>query len=141
MATKDAFSTEEWQTLEFAMTDTMAYLSVVDPGFWEAFKEAGHAGSFVAGQATEAPNLLVRDLAHGMRPKSDETLKASPANVETPTLVRVHEATLLVAEKAPEDLAAFKSFILGIAEAVAEASKGVSPVEADAIAKLTEALG
>ena len=141
MATKDAFSTEEWQTLQYAMTDTMAYLSVVDPGFWESFKEAGHAGRFVAGQATDAPNLLVRDLAHDMRPKSDETLKASPANVETPTLVRVHEAALLVAEKAPEDIDAFKAFILGIADAVAEASNGVSPVEADAIAKITMALG
>ena len=141
MATKDAFSTEEWQTLEFAMADTMAYLSVIDPGFWEAFKEAGHAGRFVADQATKAPNLLVRDLGHSMRPKSDETLKASPANVETPTLVRVHEAALLVADRAPEDIDAFKAFILGIADAVAEASKGVSPVEADAIAKITLALG
>jgi hypothetical protein len=141
VATKDAFSTEEWQTLEFAMTDTMAYLSVADPGFWEAFKEAGHAGRFVANQATDAPNLLVRDLAHSMRPKSDQTLIASPGNVETPTLARVHDAALLVADKAPEDIGAFKAFILGIADAVAEASKGVSPIEADAIAKITEALG
>jgi len=141
MATKDAFSAEEWQTLEFAMSDTMTYLSVIDAGLWDAIREAGHAGHFVADQATSAPNLLVRDLAHSVRPKSDETLTASPANIETPTLVRVHEAALLIAEKAPEDLAAFKAFILGVADAVAGASKGVSPVEADAIAKLTEALG
>ena len=141
MATKDAFSAEEWQTLEYAMSDTMAYLSVIDPGFWDAFKEAGHAGRFVADQAQGAPNLLVRDLAHGLRPKSDDALKAMPANIETPTLARVREATLLIADKAPEDIAAFKAFILGIADAIAEASGGVSAIEADAIARLTEALG
>ena len=41
----------------------------------------------------------------------------------------------------PEDLEAFKSFILGIAETVADASDGVSGAEAGAIARLTAALG
>jgi hypothetical protein len=141
MATKDAFTAEEWQILEYAMTDTMAYLSVIDPGFWDSFKEAGHAGRFVANQSTDAPNLLVRDLAHGLRPKRDETLTATAGSVESPTLWRVSEAAALVAQKAPEDVAAFKAFILGIADAVAEASGGISAVEAGAIAKITEALG
>jgi hypothetical protein len=140
MATKSAFTPGEWETLQFAMTDTMAWLSVVDPGFWALMKEAGHAGRFVAEQASDAPNLLVRDLAHDVYAKRDDTLVSSPGNVELPTLARVDAASRLVAEKAPEDLEAFKSFIIGIAEAVAEASNGVSGAEAGAIAKLERAL-
>ena len=141
MATKSSFTPEEWETLQFAMTDTMAWLSVVDPGFWALMKEAGHAGRFVAEQASDAPNLLIRDLAHDVHAKRDETLVERPGEVEAPTLARVHAAAQIVADKAPEDLEAFKSFILGIAETVADASDGVSGAEAGAIARLTAALG
>ncbi len=124
-----------------ASTDTIMYLSLVDPGFWEAFKEAGHAGKFVASQAADAPSLLIRDLAHDARAKYEKEEKPNAANLETPTLEHVTEAVAIVAEKAPEDLDAFKAFILGLADSVAEASNGVSELEAGAIDKIRAALG
>ena len=51
------------------------------------------------------------------------------------------EAVAIVAEKAPEDLDAFKAFILGLADSVASASNGTSGPEAGAIDKLKAALG
>jgi hypothetical protein len=54
---------------------------------------------------------------------------------------RVREAAALVAAKCPDDLDAFRSFILGIAQATAEAVKGVGPNEAAAIETLKAALG
>ena len=141
MATKDTFTAEEWQALQMASTDTILYLSLVDPGFWETFKEAGHAGKFTASQAVEAPSLLIRDLAHDARAKYDKQDKPNPANIEAPTLEHVSAAAAIVAEKAPEDLDAFKAFIMGLADSVAGASNGVSGVEADAVEKIKAALG
>ena len=40
MATKADFTEAEWQTLEWAVSDTMTYLSLADPGVWDTFKEA-----------------------------------------------------------------------------------------------------
>lgn len=141
MATKDAFTAEEWQALQMASTDTIMYLSLVDPGFWDSFKEVGHAGRFVASQVSEAPSLLIRDLAHDARAKYDKEDKPNPSNLETPTLAHVTAAVAIVAEKAPEDLAAFKAFILGLADSIAEAANGVSGVETGAIEKIKAALG
>lgn len=141
MATKDAFTPEEWHALQLASSDTMAYLSMADPGFWDSFKEAGHAGKFVASQASEAPSLLIRDLAHDARTKYEKDEKPGPANLESLTLEAVSAAVAIVAEKAPEDLAAFKGFILGLANAVAEAANGTNDLEAGAIEKITAALG
>ena len=49
MATKADLTEVEWQTLQWAVADTMAYLSMADPGFWEMFKEASGAAKYVAG--------------------------------------------------------------------------------------------
>lgn len=141
MATQADFTEAEWQTIKYAMLDTMTYLSVVDPGFWDALKEAGHTGRFVAGEAEGSPSLLVRDLAHDIHSRRDADHALNPANIETPTLERVSQASAIVALKAPEDLDAFRSFILGIAETVASADGDVVPVEMHAIEKVRAALG
>ncbi len=54
---------------------------------------------------------------------------------------RVREAAGVVAAKAPDDLAAFKAFIIGVARTTAEATKGVNEDEAAAIKNLEAALG
>jgi hypothetical protein len=141
MAVKADFTEAEWSTLKHAMLDTMTYLSVVDPGFWDTLKEAGHASRFIAGEAGSSASLLVRDLAHDVRGTKDADRSLTPANIETPTLEAVTQAAAIVAEKAPEDLEAFRSFILGIAETVADADKDVVPAEMHAIEKIRAALG
>jgi hypothetical protein len=141
MATKDSFTAEEWQALQMASTDTIMYLSLIDPGFWDSFKEAGHAGKFVASQVSDAPSLLIRDLAHDSRAKYEKEDKPNTANLETPTLEHITAAAAIVAEKAPEDLDAFKAFILGLADSVASAANGTSELEAGAIDKIKVALG
>ena len=141
MAVKADFTEAEWQTLRYAMLDTMTYLAVVDPGFWDLLREAGHAGRFIAGEADGSVSLLVRDLAHDVRGARDADHSLNPANIETPTLERLALASAIVAEKAPEDLAGFRSFILGIAETIADADGDVVPVEMHAIEKVRAALG
>lgn len=140
MVTKADFAHEEWQTLKYAMFDTLAYMSIVQSGFLDAFREAGQAGRFIAEEATGGPSELVRELAHDVREADGRDQNLNPANIETPTLERLAAASALLARKAPEELSAFRMFILGIAETVAEAAGGVSPAEMHAIEKVRAAL-
>ena len=48
MSSKELFTEDEWHILQWAVTDTMAYLAVADHGFWDTFKEATAAAKFMA---------------------------------------------------------------------------------------------
>lgn len=141
MASKTDFTAEEWQVLQWAVTDTMAYVAMADPGFWDQFKEATAAAKYITASKTTSTSQLVRDLAGDIHAKRDKEVSSNPADVAGEVAQRVSEASKLVAEKDADELEAFKAFILGIAQATAEAAKGVDPNESDAIAKITEALG
>jgi hypothetical protein len=141
MATRTAFTATEWQTLQWAVTDTMAYLTLADPGFWDTFKEASAGAKFLAGARTYGQNVLVRELAADIRMDRDRALAGNPADVAGTAAARVREAAQIVAGKAPEDLDAFKAFVLNVAKATAQGAKGVAPSEADAIARIEAALG
>jgi hypothetical protein len=141
MASKGEFTEVEWQTLQWAVSDTMAYLAMADPGFWEMFKEASGAARYIAGIKASGENALVRELAGDVKAKRDKAVTGNPADVAGEVIGRVSEAVKIVADKAPEDLDAFKGFVIGVAKATAEAAKGTGPTEAAAIAKLEAALG
>jgi hypothetical protein len=141
MAAKADFTEVEWQTLQWAVTDTMAYLSMADPGVWEMFKEASGAARYIAGIKASGENVLVRELAGDIKTKRDKAVSGNPADVSGEVIARVSEAVKIISGKAPEDLDAFKRFIIGVAKATAEAAKGTGPTEAAAIAKLQAALG
>jgi len=141
MATKADYSAEEWQILQWATMNTMAYLSLADPGFWDSFKEATGAAKFLAAQKDSSTNLLVRDLAGDVKTKRDKEATSNPTTLADEVTARVSEAVAIVAEKDPADVDAFKTFILGLAEATAAAVDGVGPTEAAAISKVEIALG
>ena len=141
MATKAQFTEAEWQTLQWAVADTMAYLSMADPGLWDTFKEAKGAAKYIVGVKTAGEDILVRQLAEDIHARRDKALSGNPTNVADEVIARVSEALAIVSAKAPEDVDAFKTFILGVARATAEAAKGVGPNEAAAIGKLEAALG
>ncbi|MDZ4168658.1 MAG: hypothetical protein U1E26_03240 [Coriobacteriia bacterium] len=140
MATRAAYSDDEWQILQWAVSGTMTFLTMADPGFWDSFKEASGAAKYIAAQKSSADCLLVRDLAGDLKLKKDERLSGNPADLAGEVSSRVSEAAALVASKDVGDTAAFAEFILGLARATAEAVDGVGPNEAAAIAKLEAAL-
>jgi len=141
MSTKADYTAAEWQDLQWAVTDTMTYLSMADPGFWDTFKEARGAAKYIAGVHTSTGNALVRDLAGDLGLHRDKSVSADPADVAGEVITRVGQAVTIVAGKAPDDVAPFKEFIIGVAKATAEAAKGTGPTEAAAIARLESALG
>ena len=141
MATKASFTEEEWRTLQWAVTDTMTYLSMADPGFWDMFKEANAAAHYIAAARQTSPSALVRELAADIKTKRDKEVSGNPTDMSGEVVERVSEAVAIVAGKAPEDLEDFKTFVVGVAKATAEAAKGTGPTEAQAISKLEAALG
>lgn len=140
MTSRALFTDDEWHILQWAVTDTMTYVSMADPGFWDTFREATAAAKFMAKAKSDSGSPLVHDLASDIKMGHDKQVAHDRADVAGEVVTRVKEAAAIVAAKAPADLAAFKSFLLGIAQATADATKGVSDHEATAIAKLQDAL-
>ncbi len=141
MATKADYTPEEWQVIQWAVVDTMTYVSMADPRMWDSFKEAGAAARVIATAKSSAANLLVRDIAGDVRTKRDKEATANPAEFGTEVVERITQAVALITEKDPADVAAFKEFIVALAQATAEAVKDVGAAEADAIEKIRAALG
>ena len=140
MSSRTTFTSDEWHTLQWAVTDTMAYLAVADHGFWDTFKEASAAAKFMAQAKASTESPLVHDLAGDIKMSRDKQATHDVAVMAEKVAARVREAAAIVAQKAPEDLEAFKAFILGVAHVTAEAAHGVDAHEAAAIEILEAAL-
>lgn len=140
MATKSDFTEEQWQGLVYAIEDTMTYVSLSNgPKFWESIKEVTSAAKYMAGQAKSSPSTLVRDLASGGYTKRDKSVSGDPTNIEAAALDRIAAATKIVADVAPDEVPAFKEFVLGVADAAAEVN-GVDEKETTALDKIKSAL-
>ena len=141
MATKADFSEEQWQTLVYSVLDAMAFVAFSNgTHFWETMKEATATAKFLKRQAESSPSTLVRDLATGIGMKRDKKLTSEPAAMEAEVTGVLAEASKSVADVAPEELDAYKAFILGVADAAAEASGAVDDSEQAAIDKIKAAL-
>ncbi len=140
MASKAPFTDEEWHVLQWAVTDTMSYLSLADHGFWDTFKEATAAAKFMAHAKADATSPLIHELAGDIKMGRDKQMTHDMADMVGEVTKRVREAKALVARKSPDDAEAFAAFILGVAKATAEAAHGVNPQEAAAIETLQKAL-
>ena len=125
--------TEEENTdIRRAVLGAMAYVSKADPGFFATFSQSA-AGAKVLAQAPEP----IRDLLAGgfVMPEA-----VGPEGFEAATVTNLREAIALVASKNPADADALRQVVLTAVQQVAEASKGVSATEQDAVARITEAL-
>lgn len=125
MVTKADFSEEEWETLQRGVTGTGMLVSVADPGFMDSFGESSVLAKALAGQRSAGATELVRELGgtHG----TGFGLTANPEEVRAGTIAALQSAVAILSAKAPEELDSYRQLVLGVASAVAEAKKGVSP--------------
>jgi hypothetical protein len=138
MTSKADFTEQEWDTLHKAVTGAGLFVSVSDKGFFDTFKEAGALAKHL-GQARQSHDSeLVREIS--ARKATGFGVTDSPAEVERETLEAVPAAVAILREKAPDELEDYRSFVLDVAESVAEAAKGVGAGEAGAIEKIRAAL-
>ncbi len=139
MATRQDFTEAEWAALQKGATGSGLLVSMSDRDLSDTFGEMGAMAKFMAGEQVAASSELVRELAktHG----TGFGLTTSPDRVRSETMHALHSAVAVLTAKAPTELDAYREFVLALAEAVAEAKGGVTPVETSTIAAIRDALG
>jgi hypothetical protein len=139
LATKADFSEAEWETLRRGVSGAGMLVSMSDRDLSDTFGEMGALGKYLAGQQVAAASELVRQLAKE-RPRGFG-FGTSPDKMRNETMTALRGSVTLLTEKAPDDLAAYRQLVVGIADVVAEAKGGVVPVEASMIAEIKAAVG
>jgi hypothetical protein len=139
MATKADFTEEEWKAMQEGIAGAGMFVALVDRGFFDSFKEASALTHHLRDAHEHSDSVLVRDLATGHdRPFG---MSASPEEIEQSTVATLEQAVAVLEAKSPEDLPAYRQLVLEVAQSVADAAKGVSPQENQALDSIRAALG
>jgi hypothetical protein len=138
MAKKADFTEQEWESLQKGVLGAGLLVSVSDRSFFDTFKEAGALGKHVAQAKQSSSSELVRELAdvHG----TGFGLTATPDKVESETLAALQTAKSTLESKAPDELGAYRDFVVDVAQSVADAAGGGEAAESGAIEKVRSAM-
>ena len=137
MAKKSDFTEQEWEQLRKGATGAGLLVSVSDRSFFDSFKEAGSLAKHLASGRSEESEL-VRELA-GER-GSGFGVRSAPQEIESETVEALRGAVSTLQAKAPDEVEAYKAFVLEVAEAVGKAAGGGEAAEAATIEKIRAAL-
>ena len=125
--------------MQEGITGAGMFVALADRGFFDSFKEANALAHHLREAHEHSDSVLMRDLATGHdRPFG---VTASPEEVEQTTVGALGQAVAVLKAKSPEDLPAYRQLVLEVAESVAEAAKGVSAQENEALDRIRAALG
>jgi hypothetical protein len=125
--------------MQEGITGAGMFVALVDRGFFDSFKEANALAHHLRDAHEHSESVLVRDLATGHDKPFGMT--ASPEEVERSTVAALGQAVAILEAKSPDDLPAYRQLVLEVAQSVAEAAKGVSPQENQALDSIRTALG
>jgi len=138
MAGKADFTEQEWETLHKGVTGAGLLVSVSDRGFFDSFKEAGALAKHLAGARKDSSSQLVRELAETRG--TGFGVRSSPTEIESETLEALRASVATLESKAPDEVEAYKSFVLDVAQSVAEAAEGGSEAEGAVVEKIRSVL-
>lgn len=139
MATKTEFTQEEWETLQKGVTGAGFLMAVSDRSFFDTFKEAGALGRHLGEARKSGSSELIRELAEARG--TGFGLTSSPAEIESETFEALRKAMQILEAEAPEEVDAYRSFVLGVAESVGNAAGGGETPESGALERIRSALG
>lgn len=134
----EGFSEAEIETLRKGATGAGLLVGVSDKAFFDTFKEAGAMAEHLASARKTSESQLIQRLAEGRG--TGFGLTSTPDEVESETLAALRSARELLRSKAPDELDAYRSFVLELARSVSSAAGGGEAAEAAVIAKIEEAL-
>ena len=139
MASKADFTEREWETLHKGVMGAGLLMSLSDRSFFDTFKEAGALGRHLARARSDSPSELVRELAEtgGGMPFG---VTASPGEVESETLEALRTAISTLESKAPDEVEAYRTFVVDVAQSVAGAAEGGGETETGALERIRSAL-
>ncbi len=128
----------ELETLRTGATGAGLLVAVSDKGFFDTFQEAGSIAKHLAAAKGRSESPLIRRLAEGRG--TGFVLTASAGEVESGTLEALRSSAELLRSKAPDELEAYREFVLELARSVSAAAGGGDDAEAVAIVKIEGAL-
>jgi hypothetical protein len=134
----DALTENEIETLRRGAMGAGLLVSVSDRGFFDTFKEAGTLAKHVAAARSGSASAVVRQVADGGGVAFAVT--SSPQQIESGTLDSLRSAVSVLEEKAPDELEAYRTFVLDLARSVASAAPGGDEAEAATVSKIEAAL-
>jgi hypothetical protein len=135
----ETFSEAEIETLRKGAMGAGLLVSVSDRGFFDTFKEAGTLAKHVAAARGSSESAVVRQIAEGRGTGFGITTPAG--EIESGTLDALRSGVQLLTAKAPDEVDAYRAFVLDLARSVAAAAPGGDEAEAGTIAKIEAALG
>lgn len=138
MAKKTDFSEQEWDQLRKGATGAGMLVAVSDRSFLDSFKEAASLAKHLAEGRAESSELI-RELSSERG--TGFGLTSSPQEIESGTLEALRSAVETLEAKAPDEVDAYKAFVLELAGNVGKAAGGGDEAEAATIEKLRSALG
>jgi hypothetical protein len=144
MTAKTEFTDDEWKTIESGPTG--AGLVVITASRGGTFRETfSMAKAYTEARQEHGESELLDELV-SEKPKFEKGHRQSPEELRDQSLNNLRDAVGLIEQKAtPEELGAYRKFVVGLAERVAHAHKEdgqeVSPAEQSAIDEIKGALG
>lgn len=138
MATRSDFTDDEWEAMQKGVTGAGALVSVSDRDFTDTFGEASALAKALAAYREQSDSVVIRELASARG--AGFGLTDSPQEMEAKTIAALQSALETLAAKAPDETERYRQFVLGVANAVAEAKGGLSDQEAQALGKIKSAL-
>jgi hypothetical protein len=138
MASRSDFTEDQWKELHQGVTGAGLLVSSAHRDFTDSFGEV-KAVATQLGEHRNSESELVRELAGAGG--TGFGLVASPNEITEGTITALEASVALLAEKAPDELGAYKALVLDVATAVAEAKGGVENEEHAAIERIRGALG
>jgi hypothetical protein len=145
MTGKTDFTAEEWDTILEGPTSAGLIVSTAQRG--GSFREILAMAKTYAEARKEHGESQLLDEIVSHKPEVDRARAHSPEELKEHGLQRIRDAVALLTQKAtPQELDAYRRFVVSLAERVAGAkSEGdgqpVSDSESAAIAEITQALG
>ena len=137
MAGKADFTEQEWDQLRKGATGAGLLVSVSDRSFFDSFKEATSLAKHMAGGRKDE-SQLVRELA-GER-GTGFGVRSSPEEIESEALEALRGAVGTLEAKAPDEVDAYRAFVVDLAESVGRAAGGGDEAEAATVEKIRTAL-
>jgi len=134
----EALSETDIETLRRGAMGAGLLVSVSDRGFFDTFKEAGTLAKHVSAARGGSASSVVRQIAE--RRGMGFGVTSSPQEIESGTLDALRSAVALLEQKAPDEVSAYRAFVLDLARSVASAAPGGDEVEAATVAKIETAL-
>jgi hypothetical protein len=134
----ELLSDSEIETLHRGALGAGLLVAVSDRGFFDTFKEAGTLAKHVAAARGSSESSVVRRVAEGRGTGFGVT--TPPGEIESGTLEALRSSVQLLQSKAPDELEAYRRFVLDLARSVAAAAPGGDAAESGAIAKIEGAL-